>query len=302
MARPFLKWVGGKRQLLSALSPLLPKALSAGRAATYVEPFLGGGAMFFHLAEAGLVREKPVLRDANPELILVYRVVQRKVELLIKTLSRLETAHLKLTPEKRREHYLKQRQGFNENRIGFSFRNLTEASILRAAQFLFLNRTGYNGLWRVNSEGGFNVPFGRYREPRICDADRLREASSVLRALKAEIQCGDFAGIEDCAGEGTFIYYDPPYRPVSRSATFTTYTAGGFHEEQQQSLAQLFRSLSAKGAWQMMSNSDAGDGYFQKLYRGEGLTCHRVQARRSINSRASARGAVSEIVVVNYPV
>lgn len=302
MARPFLKWVGGKRQLLSTLTPLLPKALMAGRIQRYAEPFLGGGAMFFHLADAGLVKDNPVLRDANPELILVYRVVQRKIEPLVKALSKLEIGHLRLSPEKRREHFLKLRQTFNDNRQGFSFRSLSEASVLRAAHFLFLNRTGYNGLWRVNADGGFNVPFGRYREPRICDADGLREASTVLRTLKAEIQCGDFAAIEDWAGDGTFIYYDPPYRPVSRSATFTTYTAGGFHEEQQKRLALLFRNLTAKGALQMMSNSDAGDGYFQNLYRGEGLTCHRVQARRSINSRGSARGAVSEIVVVNYPV
>jgi DNA adenine methylase len=300
MPKPFIKWAGGKRQLLSALAPLLPKALAEGRIRRYCEPFLGGGALFFHLADSGLGFERSVLCDKNPELTLVYRVVQRKVDALIDELGKLEKTHLRLSPEARKANYLRKREAFNRDRVGFSFERLTTDAVKRASEFLFLNRTGYNGLWRVNQSGAFNVPFGRYRQPRICDAETLGQASSALKRMKAEVKTADFSCIESEWGKTTLVYYDPPYRPVSASANFNTYTAEGFADAQQERLAQFFAAATRKGTWQMLSNSVSEDRFFEKIYGLPGNRLVTVKARRSINSRASARGAVGELVVMNY--
>jgi DNA adenine methylase len=307
MAKPFVKWAGGKRQLLAALKPLLPKALLAGRITEYAEPFLGGGAMFFFLAELGLGFKRAFLNDANPELIMTYQVIQKNVEDLILELTRIEKKYLAMKEDARRAHYLKQRMAFNRDGVGFSHQNLNSDAIKRAAQFLFLNRTGFNGLWRVNASGGFNVPFGSYANPRICDQEGLRSAAVALRDLKAVITTGDYAFVQDATPKKTFIYYDPPYRPLTASAAFTHYTAGGFDDAQQKRLAHLYAKLSKAGIYQMLSNSDPHnadptDDFFSPLYLKSGTTLHRIKARRSINSKSTGRGAIDEIVIVNYPV
>jgi len=305
MARPFLKWVGGKRQLLPSLLSLLPAPLIAGRLSTYIEPFLGGGALFFHLADMDLGIQKAYLRDANPELILAYRVVQKKVDALITSLQRLEKKHLALSPDARREHFLQQRKKFNLEGRGFSFRHLNGDAIERAGLFIFLNRTGYNGLWRVNGKGEFNVPFGRYRQPRICDEEGLRQASHALKAKKAVIETGDYKDIETLADAATFIYYDPPYRPLTASSAFTAYTSRGFDDREQECLADLYRRMTQVGASQMLSNSAPAKShpdhqFFARLYPGPSAHIHRVKARRSINSQGGGRGAIEEIVVTNF--
>jgi DNA adenine methylase len=302
MPKPFLKWAGGKRQLLNSLTPLFPKALVTGEMDQYAEPFLGGGALFFHLAEQGLAFKKSWLCDANPELTLVYRVVQKKVEDLIAQLEKLQTEYLRLSQTARKAFYLKQREEFNRNRIGFSFKKIQSDAIWRASRFLFLNKTGYNGLWRVNQSGGFNVPFGRYAKPTLCDQDTLRKCSQALVRMKAEIATGDFQDVQEMASTKSFVYYDPPYRPVSASSSFNTYTAQGFGDAEQQRLARTFLAMHASGCLQMLSNSESKDQFFQKLYQHPEWKIIPVQARRSINSKAQSRGHVTEIVVVNYPV
>jgi DNA adenine methylase len=307
MAKPFVKWAGGKRQLLSALKPLFPKALLAGQLTEYAEPFLGGGAMFFFLAELGLGLKKAYLNDANPELSMTYRVVQHKVEDLILELTRIENKYLAMREEARLAYYLDQRVVFNRDRAAFPYQNLNSDAIMRSAQFLFFNRTGFNGLWRVNSSGSFNVPFGKYANPRICDLDGLRSAALALRDLKAEITTGDFGFVKEAASKKTFVYYDPPYRPLTSSAAFTQYTAGGFDDGEQKRLAQLYAELSKAGICQMLSNSDPHntdptDDFFSPLYLNQGTTLHRIKARRSINSKSTGRGEIDEIVIVNYPV
>jgi DNA adenine methylase len=302
MSKPFLKWAGGKRQLLKSLSPLFPKALLQGKVKRYAEPFLGGGALFFHLAEKGYQFERSLLCDANPELILVYRVVQKKVEDLITLLESLEKDYFRLTLAARKTFFLKVRTEFNESRKGFAFQKLDAEAIRRAARFIFLNRTGFNGLWRVNQSAEFNVPFGRYKQPRICDVVTLKSCQKTLNSMKAEILNGDFEEVKAFATAKTFVYYDPPYRPVSSSSNFNTYTAQGFGDAEQTRLANLFGTMHEKSCLQMLSNSESTDHFFQKLYHHSDWKIIPVKARRAINSQASSRGQVNEIVVVNYPV
>lgn len=300
MSKPFLKWAGGKRQLLPSLFPLLPKALHEGRIKNYAEPFLGGGALFFRLAELGLSFDQCLLCDKNPELILVYRVVQKKCAALIDALAKLEKSYLRLEPEARQDHYLRKREAFNRDRLGFDFKRLGEAAVHRASLFIFLNRTGYNGLWRVNASGVFNVPFGRYRNPKICDEETLTAASQALRRMKAQIEVADYSRVESLWGPTTLVYYDPPYRPVSVSASFNSYTAGGFDDAEQERLARFFAEAGKSGTRQMLSNSVSSDGFFEKLYGLPGNRLVTVKARRNINSQGHARGEVGELVVMNY--
>lgn len=264
---PFLKWAGGKRQLLPRILALVP-----ARVRTYYEPFLGGGALFFAMAAEGRFK-RAVLGDANGELIACYTAVRDQVEDVIDKLSRLRN-----TPD---EYYRVRRQ-----------RPEALEPPARAARIIYLNRCGYNGLYRVNSEGKFNVPFGRYARPRICDPDRLRAASSALQPV--ELVRGDFASIlaRRRLDAQDFVYLDPPYVPISKTASFTAY-AGGFAMPDQERLAKLLRKLSDKGVAAVLSNSDCPDT--RRLY--EGLAWDTVPARRAINSVASRRGPIAELLV-----
>ena len=268
---PFLKWAGGKGQLLAQFAPLYPS-----RVGRYVEPFVGSAAVFFDLR-----RRHPdiaaSLSDDNEELINCFRIVRDDVEGLIRRLRRHKERHS-------REHYYEVRAR--------KVARLTPAQ--RAARLIYLNKTCYNGLYRVNGQGEFNVPIGSYKNPAICQAPLLRAASRALAGVDLEVR--DFA---DCLGEarrGTFVYFDPPYHPVSRTASFTSYTEGGFGEEEQRRLADLFAALDRKGARVMLSNSDTP--FVRDLY--DGYRIEAVSARRAINSNGARRGVVSEVVVCNY--
>jgi DNA adenine methylase len=269
--RPFLKWAGGKRQLLPRILALVPP-----RVRTYVEPFLGGGALFFAMA-AQRRFERAVLGDCNGELINCYEAVRDDVEGVIAKLERFRN-----TPDV----YYRVR-GQNPARL---------KPAARAARLIYLNRCGYNGLYRVNSDGLFNVPFGRYARPKICDPERLRAASRALAGI--ELVRGDFAAVvgRRRLGADDFVYLDPPYVPISKTASFTAY-AGGFSMKEQQRLADLLRRLAARGVPAVLSNSDCADT--RRLY--DGLVIESLPARRAINSVAARRGPVAELLVQTRP-
>ncbi|MDA0998915.1 MAG: DNA adenine methylase [bacterium] len=267
-ARPFLKWAGGKGRLLSQYAPLFPAQIG-----NYHEPFLGSGAVFFSLRPG--IRGNIHLSDRIEELISAYQTVRDDVEAVIRALKR----HVY-----DRDRYYRVR--------GQDTAILSPPA--RAARFIYLNRTGYNGLYRVNWKGEFNVPFGRHKNPTICDAEGLRRASSVLQ--KAALSCCGFREMDSKACPGDFVYLDPPYHPLSKTANFTAYTAGSFGEEEQGGLAEVCRKLDGNGVRFMQSNSDTP--FIRGLYKDFRVT--QVQAARAINSRPNRRGKVAELVIRNY--
>jgi len=263
--RPPVKWAGGKGQLIAQFEPLFPIDIDL-----YIEPFVGGGAVFFHLSPS-----RAVLIDNNPELINFYIVVRDKLQDLFVDLQKHQND---------RDYY-------------YSVRALDPKKmdpVSRASRFLYLNKTGYNGLWRVNKEGKHNVPFGQYKNPRIVDRKNLILVSRVLR--NAEIIRGDFSKSLDYVLPGAFIYLDPPYHPLSDTANFTSYTPDAFGEDEQRRLAEFFKQLDKKGARVMLSNSNTP--FIRELYKGYDIKV--VYARRAINCRAEKRGPVPELVIRNY--
>ena len=299
-ARPFLKWAGGKGRLLGQMEEYLPLALRRGEVCRYVEPFVGGGALFFYLRQRYDIQEF-FLFDRSPELVLAYRVVQRDVGALIEALLELEKVYLALDAEGRKGAFYEMRARFNRERQTIDFEHYDERWMRRAAQFIFLNRTCYNGLFRVNAKGAFNVPFGRYEKPRICHSENLRATSVLLQGV--HIAQGDFAACEPLIDEQTFVYFDPPYRPISRTAAFNSYAQAAFGDEEQLRLASFYRELDGKGARLMLSNSDpknvdVEDDFFEAAYQG--LRIERIAAGRAINSKGTRRGSVSELLIMNY--
>ena len=271
--RPFLKWVGGKRQLLGALETRIAKARPHGR---YHEPFVGGGALFFDLyTRKQLGRCKAALSDNNGRLIEAYRGVQENVEQVIALLESHKAAHNK-------DYYYQVRA------------KVPEDPVSRAARIIYLNRTCFNGLFRENSKGGFNVPMGRYRNPKICDAPNLRAVSVALQGCTVKER--HFAAILDTAKAGDFVYFDPPYVPVSKTASFTAYHKGEFGEAAQRELAAVFDELTQRGVKALLSNSDTP--LVHELYGKHRVGL--VRASRAINSRADKRGKVNEVLVRNF--
>jgi DNA adenine methylase len=262
LPKPFLKWAGGKRQLLKHLRTFVPRNYDR-----YFEPFLGGGALFFDL-----LPKKGVLSDVNPELVDAYIAVRDRVEDLIGALC---------------EHRHDARHFYAVRKADPGMLSLVD----RAARTIFLNKTGFNGLYRVNRSGQFNVPFGRYAKPKICDADNLRACSAAL--ANVELSVGDFADAVAGAKKGDFVYFDPPYVPLSRTATFTSYAAGGFGPDAQVRLSEVFGQLSDRKVSVLLSNSDVPA--IRRLYAAHRI--HLVRAARAINSNASRRGPVSEVVI-----
>lgn len=268
LPRPFLKWAGGKSRLLPALVRRLPDTFG-----TYHEPFLGGGALFFHMASQGRIT-RAFLSDINSALIDAYVGVRDHIHDLIARLS-----------EHARRH---------DHDYYYQIRDQAPADadiVERAARMIYLNRTCYNGLYRESRSGRFNVPIGRYRHPRICDEPLLRAASEALSP--AEIHCAPFHQVVERAAPGDFVYLDPPYHPVSGAASFTSYHRSGFSEDQQRRLGLIFRRLADGGVDVLLSNSDTG--LIQEIYGG--LRRDQVQVPRSINSRGSGRGAVNELII-----
>jgi DNA adenine methylase len=268
-AAPFLKWAGGKSRLLKQYRPYFPASEQIGR---YYEPFIGSAAVFFHLQP-----HPACLSDANEKLVEVYRTVQKDVEALIEALQ----AH-----RNERDYYYQVRA-----------QNPAELpQVQRAARLIFLNRTCYNGLYRENKKGEFNVPFGRYTNPKICNAQRLRNASKALQGV--ELMAADFEEIAGQATTGDFIYFDPPYAPLSASSNFTSYNRDGFGAEDQHRLAETIHLLTAKGCYVMLSNSSSSLVY--KLYGEHEYRLVSISARRNINSKAERRGPVKELLILNY--
>jgi DNA adenine methylase len=273
--RPFLKWAGGKQRLLKHYKRLLPES-----ARTYHEPFVGSGALFFHLRPRDFAA-RYCLHDANEELIKTYLVVRDQVEELIRALAEHERQHSA-------DHYYRVRACDQE--VGWAERSPVD----RAARMIYLNKTCYNGLWRVNRRGHFNVPMGRYRRPNILDRPRLLAASEALQGV--DVAVSDFRQVADWAQAEDFVYFDPPYVPLTSTANFTSYYAGGFGQAEQEALAETYRRLDEIGCQVMLSNSDTG--LVRELYGAYNIVT--VQARRAINSQAGKRGPVSEVVVLNY--
>lgn len=267
MARPFCKWVGGKTQLLPELRKHVPLDFKR-----YFEPFVGGGALFFDVAP-----RVAFLGDQNSRLVTTYKGVRDHVEELI--------ALLKTYPYEK-DFYLETRAKDIDDARKYG-------AVQVAAWFIYLNKTGFNGIYRVNQSGGFNVPFGKYTNPVICNEDALRAASKALR--RATIDAGDFELTTAAARDGDFVYFDPPYVPVSATADFTTYTAGGFKAVDQIRLRDYARSLAKRGVHVVLSNSDTPP--VRDLYSGKPFVIHEVQARRSVNSNSEKRGKVGELII-----
>jgi DNA adenine methylase len=294
-ARPFLKWAGGKTQLLGEIGQRLPGGLTTGQIDTYVEPFVGGGAVFFYVAQQQPKIKRFYLYDINDDLVRCYNAIKGNVDAVVAELQVLERAFFgKRTSDSRRKLYLSVRKEFNLEKVShFGFAT--------AAKLIFLNKTCYNGLYRVNKKGEFNVPFGNYVNPRICDASNLRNVSAVLH--KAEVICDDFEASQSHITKRSFVYFDPPYRPLSGTARFTSYSKQSFLEGDQTRLATFCRKINAKGARFLLSNSDPrnenpNDRFFERTYKG--FRIKRVRATRPINCKGSSRGQISELLIANY--
>lgn len=300
-AKPFLKWAGGKKQLLCEFDSRLPFHIRNGKSIErYVEPFVGGGAMFFFLKKHYRVK-KSFLFDINRELIMAYKVVQNDCKDLIDELKEMEDIHLEKSEENRRENYYAVRKVYNLQMEDFDHENYGDEWVKRTAYLIFLNKTCFNGLFRQNRAGKFNVPFGRYRNPTICDEIGITGAARALKGT--EIFCGDFTQSERCIEKGSLVYLDPPYRPLNSTSNFTEYSKGGFADPDQLKLANFFEEMDKRGAYLMLSNSDPKnedpqDEFFDNLYRHYNI--ERVHAKRNINSDASRRGNINELIVRNY--
>jgi DNA adenine methylase len=279
--KPFLKWLGGKTRLLPQLDPLFPTEF-----ARYVEPFVGGGAVFLHLAQKQKFKSA-ILCDVSEELTVAWKAVQDDPLGLCRALKRLADEYLALPTADREKFYYQMREEHNQKK---------GSPKKRAARVVFLNKTCYNGLFRHNSKGGFNSPFGRYDKPAFYDVENIGSVSNALRG--AMILNGDFTDCERFVNKGTFVYFDPPYRPLSATSSFTSFSGRGFDDADQERLAASFKRLDKRGAKLMLSNSDTPDGYFEGLYAG--FNIHRVRAGRSVNSNPELRGKVSELVITNY--
>ena len=300
LARPFLKWAGGKTQLLEEFAARFPPELRKGEVRRYVEPFVGGGAVYFMVNGSFPVRECQIW-DANPDLITAYSVVKKNPEGLIRRLREMESRYRALGEDERKALYYRIRERFNDLHREDLPGSDDPRAVQATAALMFMNRTCYNGLYRVNSRGGFNVPFGKYRNPRVLDEPGLRAASAAM--VNTGVHLGDFTLCAPYVDEHTFVYLDPPYRPLSRTSSFTSYARAGFGDEDQRRLARFFRKLDRTGAQLMLSNSDPmsrdpGDRFFEDLYGGYRMD--RVPARRAINSVGRGRGRITELIITNY--
>lgn len=294
-AKPFIKWAGGKGQLLPTIRKFYPPKMGT-EIRKYCEPMVGAGAVLFDILNT-YEMDDVYICDTNLELMNAYMVVRDNAEKLISLLSEYETEHLSLQNDDRKEYYYQQRERFNAEMQKPTIRN----SILRAALFIYLNKTCFNGLYRVNRKGLFNVPMGSYKNPTICDVDNIKKTSELLQGVT--ILTGDYHSIEDYVDESTFVYFDPPYRPLNKTSEFTSYTADDFNDNDQIELAEFIKELSARSVKVLASNSDPknvdeNDNFFDDLYSP--LNIYRVHASRAINSKGKGRGKISELVIVGF--
>ncbi len=296
-ARPFIKWVGGKGQLLPQLEKALPVELG-DESFTYVEPFVGGGAMLFFMLQKYPNIRHAVINDINRNLTDAYMVVKDRPEELVLLLKHLEREYKTLSCENaRKDFYLLMRKRFNEDNV-----SVVDKTVL----LIFLNKTCFNGLYRENSKGKFNVPFGRYANPTICNEDVIYADSELMNRCDVRILNGEFTQTADFIDEHelSFFYFDPPYRPLSSTSSFNSYVKEAFDDDKQRELADFCRMISEKGncRW-MLSNSDCSaknpqDMFFEDIYKG--FNIQRVYASRSVNAVASKRGKLTELLIRNY--
>ena len=269
LPHPFLKWAGGKRQLIPQMAKYFPKNYNK-----YIEPFIGGGAVFFHL-----LPEISIISDNNPDLINCYKVIKEDVENLIKSLRKHKYE---------KDYYYKVRALDRDRNI---FAELSDVE--KASRTIYLNKSGYNGLYRVNSKGFFNVPFGRHRNPKICDDENLRNVSRALRNV--EIYLGSFELCLNFAKKGDFVYLDPPYHPLSETALFTSYTKSNFDKTSQKKLFEVFKELDKKGCYIILNNSYSD--FILDLYKDYRIVT--LKAKRNINSISQKRGLIDEVLILN---
>jgi len=290
--KPFVKWAGGKSQILEEIRGKYPKGL--GKSITkYAEPFVGGGAVLFDVISRCDIQEV-YISDVNRELITTYSVIRDHVAELIDTLKKFATEYIPADDDYRKEIYYANRDRFN------FLKAAGKGDIELAALFIFLNRTCFNGLYRVNSHGAFNVPQGSYKNPTICDESNLTAVSEKLQGV--EIVCADFRESRSFIDGKTFAYFDPPYRPLTETASFTSYAEGGFGDAEQTALARFIDEMSERGAHIVASNSDPKnaneqDDFFDDLYANHNIT--RISASRAINSVGASRGKISELLICN---
>ncbi len=293
-AKPFIKWVGGKGQLIEQLTNLLPKDFCCWKDTTYIEPFVGGGAMLFYMLQHFPNIKHAVINDINTDLTTCYQTIRDNAEELILSLKNIEEYYLSIKEEEeRKSFFMSVREQYNQKNL---------APVDNTTKFIFLNRTCFNGLYRVNKSGLFNVPFGKYKNPKICDPQTIRKDSELLQ--RVEILNGDFEETFNYAKGNTLFYFDPPYRPLSDTSSFNDYTKESFNDDAQIRLKEYCDRINNAGYSFMLSNSDCkgkteSDNFFDILYKDYRI--ERVWASRSINANPNKRGKLTEILVHNYP-
>lgn len=293
--RPFVKWAGGKGSLIPQLNNFYPYELKNGIIERYIEPFVGGGAVLIDILQKYNIQEVYAF-DINIDLINSYNVIKNNVEELITNLKQMETEYLQLGQEERKNYFYNIRDEYNNYELEES-----EQNVQRAAQFIYLNRTCFNGLYRVNKNGKFNVPFGSYKNPTICDEENLRQLSQLIQNV--QFRYGDYSRSMEYVTENTFVYFDPPYRPLNVTSGFTSYTKEDFNDNNQRELATFYGELNERNAKLMLSNSNPKninkeDTFFDNIYQG--FNINQIQASRMINANSNGRGKISEILVTNY--
>jgi DNA adenine methylase len=291
--KPFVKWVGGKGQLVGELEKLILASCEKGLT-KYAEPFVGGGALLFNILSKYDFKNI-YISDINAELINAYNVIKNNVNGLIGVLSEIQENYLPLSDSERKNYYYKARDNFNGLKLS------KETAVQKAALFIFLNKTCFNGLYRVNRKGKFNVPMGAYKKPNICDKENLTRVAEALQNVT--IVCGDYSLSKDFIDKNTLVYLDPPYRPISETAGFTAYNADVFNDDEQIRLFHFVDELSAAGAKVILSNSDPKninqeDNFFEQLYSKYKI--NKVEATRMINSNSQKRGKINELLICNY--
>lgn len=294
VVKPFLKWAGGKGQLLNVIGKYYP--FSNGNIKKYAEPFVGGGAVLFDIINRYEL-EEIYISDINFELINTYCIIRDNVDKLISILEHMQNEFLPMSIENRKKYYIEKREYFNKLKMN----EKENKSIEKAALMIFLNKTCFNGLYRVNKKGLFNVPMGSYKKPIICNEKNIRKVSEKLQ--KVIIVCEDYKSSINFIDENTFVYFDPPYRPISNTSNFTSYTENLFADKEQIELAKFIKTINKKGAKILISNSDPKnfdlkDNFFDDIYSD--YTINRIEATRMINSNSNERGKIKELLISNF--
>lgn len=287
--KPFIKWAGGKSQLLDIIRDKYPETIEK-----YCEPFVGGGAVLFDVL-ANFKPKEVLINDINPELVNTYIYIKNNAETVIALLSDMQTAFWAMDNDDRKDYFYSKRDRFNELILQ------SADTVEKAALFIFLNKTCFNGLYRVNGKGLYNVPMGAYKNPLICDEDNIRLISNLLSTV--EIKCGDYRECAEFIDKNTFVYIDPPYRPLNETSSFNSYAKTEFGDEQQIQLGHFVELISQNGAKVVASNSDPkntneNDNFFDDIYKK--FIINRVSASRMINSNSKGRGSINELLIYNY--